>query len=198
MNPSPVKKVKRAPAKSKATTANKKKSPVKKVRQPKKTSNAPKRPLTSFIMYMSDNRADILNKNPGIAFTDISKIGAQQWKKLKQSEKDKYIKAAEADKERYKKEKENYVPDPEEKKRNKRKKKDPNEPLRARTSYIYYVKSRLDKARKEHPDYKMREIMTLMGSEWKALSEKEKKPYKDMAAKDKVRHANEKSAMTKD
>ena len=65
---------------AKTTEVKPKKKASPKQRRVKRKSNAPKRPRTAFIMYLSDNREAIIKKNPGIIFTDITKVGASQWK----------------------------------------------------------------------------------------------------------------------
>jgi hypothetical protein len=175
---------------TKATETKTAKKALPKQKRVKKERTAPKRPRTAFIMYLSDHRENIIKSNPGIKFTDITKVGAEQWKQAKPAVKSKYEKAAEEDKARYAKEMETYVPDPNEKKK-KRKQKDPNAPKKANTAYIFFVQSRVDAVKKAHPDYKMTEVMADLGQTWKALSEKEKKQFKDLAAKDAQRYEAE-------
>jgi hypothetical protein len=177
---SPTKKVKRS-----------KTSPTKRVK--KAESNKPKRPRTAFIMYMSDHREQIIKSHPGIKFTEITKIGGEQWKAVKPAVKAKYEQASAKDKERYNKEMESYVPDPNEKKK-KRTKKDPDAPKRAKIAYTFYAQSQFPKVKKEHPDYKPTQVITQIGVQWKALSDREKKPFNDLAAKDKARYEAEMAA----
>jgi len=180
-------KVAKAGTKPKTTKTTKKGTPKKRV---SRKSNAPKRPMSAFFLYMKDNRETIKRENPGVEFLDIPKIGATQWKALKQAQRVKYEALAEKEKQRYASEMTTYVPSPEDKKK-KRKKKDPNAPKRPTLAYIYYVNSRQDRVRKEHPDYKMTEVMRALGAEWRALDAKSKKPFEDMATKDKVRYQKE-------
>lgn len=161
-----------------------------KKRERKVKSNAPKRPVTAYINYLSDNRPRIKAENPGIEFTEIPKVGAQEWANATPVVKKKYEALAEKDKARYAKEMETYVPDPSEKKK-KREKKDPNAPKKAKTAYIFYATPRIKELHAAHPDKKVVEITPMIGLEWKAMSDKQKKPWFDMAAKDKIRYANE-------
>ena len=48
----------------------------------KKDENAPKRPMSAFMLYMNEVRDKIKSDNPGIAFTDIAKKGGELWKSL--------------------------------------------------------------------------------------------------------------------
>ncbi|XP_071547909.1 high mobility group protein 20A-like isoform X3 [Panulirus ornatus] len=73
-----------------------------------KDSNAPKGPLSGYMLFMSDQREIIRQTNAGLAFHEITKLVAQRWAQLDVSAKTKYLEAAEADKERYQKELEEY------------------------------------------------------------------------------------------
>jgi hypothetical protein len=75
---------------------------TKKVKDP----NAPKRPVTSFMLFNKHKLDEFKKKNPGqkISVTLISKQSGQEWKNLKDDEKDKYIKIANKEKKRYEKE----------------------------------------------------------------------------------------------
>jgi len=70
-------------------------------------------------------------------------------------------------------------------------KKDPNAPRRANTSYILFCGDQREKVKKSNPNMSATEITTKLGELWKALSEKDKKKYTDLAAKDKARYEQE-------
>jgi TolA-binding protein len=72
----------------------------------KKDPNAPKRNLTSFMFFNKENIEKYKKDNPNekIYVTKIVKKSGEQWKSLKDNEKDKYIKMATKDKKRYEKE----------------------------------------------------------------------------------------------
>lgn len=161
-----------------------------KKRERKVKSNAPKRPVTAYINYLSDNRQRIKEEHPGIIFTDIPRVGAQEWAVAKPAVKAKYEALADKDKLRYAKAMETYVPDPSEKKK-KREKKDPNAPKKAKTAYIFYATPRIRELHAAHPEKRVIDITPMIGKEWQAMSDKQKKPWHDMAAKDKIRYANE-------
>lgn len=184
---SPVKKAEsKAPRKPRAT----KPATEKKERKTKKSSNAPKRPVTAFILFMKDNRERIKAANPGIEFGQIAVVGAEEWKAVKPAVKQKYEAAAEKDRVRYANEMKTYVPDPADKKARK-KKKDPNAPKKAKSAYMWYVEENQANFRAAHPALAMTEVMRQLGAQWKALPDAKKKPYQDKYAKDKIRYANE-------
>ncbi len=159
----------------------------------KAKSNIPKRPSSAFILYMNDNRDRIKKQNPDATFGGLSQIGSAEWKVVKPVVKSKYEKLAEQDRERYAQEMSTFVPSPEDKKEKKQKraKRDINAPKKALSAYLFYVNSQRAKAVKLHPDYTQPEIVKHIAAGWRELSDREKKPYQDMADKDKVRYERE-------
>jgi len=61
--------------------AQKRKAPAKRTKK-KKDPNAPKRPLTSYMCYVKEKRADYKAKHPNLGFGDLSKKIAEAWKKI--------------------------------------------------------------------------------------------------------------------
>ncbi|XP_070537426.1 high mobility group protein 20A-like [Ptychodera flava] len=80
----------------------------KKRRKHIKDINAPRAPLTGYIRFLNDRREKVRNENPTLSFPEITKMLGNEWSKLSQSEKQRYLDEAEKDKERYMKELEQY------------------------------------------------------------------------------------------
>lgn len=74
----------------------------------KKDPNAPKRGQTAYFLYMNENRDKVKAANPGIAFGDVAKVVAEQWKSVSAEDKQHYEELAAADKQRYLREMETY------------------------------------------------------------------------------------------
>ncbi|PVU89655.1 hypothetical protein BB561_005243 [Smittium simulii] len=70
-------------AKNQSETAE----PIKKA---PKDPNAPRRPLSSYIMFCNDNRDKVRDQHPGISSQDISKILGEMWNSISDSEKKRY------------------------------------------------------------------------------------------------------------
>lgn len=68
-----------------------------------------------------------------------------------------------------------------------RKKKDPNAPKRAMSSYMFFSNERRPTLKEEQPDLPFGDYAKLIGEEWKQMDDADKKPYTDMAEKDKKR-----------
>lgn len=63
----------------------------------KAASNLPKKPLTSFMRFCKDKRAELKAKNPDAPFGEIGKLLGEAWKNVEPSLKSKYEKAYQAD-----------------------------------------------------------------------------------------------------
>jgi hypothetical protein len=92
-------------SKSKDSDKNTKKKKSSKIKDP----NAPKRSLTSYLLYCGDNRASVKKENPDAKFLDIGKILGEQFKSLSKKEKDVYVEKAALLKKTYDEEKIEYL-----------------------------------------------------------------------------------------
>ena len=161
----------------------------------KKDPNAPKRAQTAFLLFSNKQRSKVQEANPDAKFGDIAKLIGKAFKELTDEERKEYDDVAQADKERYKKEMEDYSPpsdlsDDAGKKRGK-KKKDPNAPKGAMTAYFLFANEQRDKIKESNPDASFSEIGKLLGKAYKEISEEDKKRYGVMAAEDKQRAKRE-------
>ncbi|OJJ60896.1 hypothetical protein ASPSYDRAFT_87465 [Aspergillus sydowii CBS 593.65] len=75
-----------------------------------------------------------------------------------------------------------------------RRKKDPNAPKRGLSAYMFFANDNRDKVREENPGISFGQVGKMLGEKWKALSDKDRKPYEDKAATDKKRYEDEKAA----
>ncbi|KAI0030846.1 high mobility group box domain-containing protein, partial [Vararia minispora EC-137] len=73
-------------------------------------------------------------------------------------------------------------------------KKDKNAPKRALSAYMFFSQEWRERVKTENPDASFGEVGKLLGQRWKELPEDDKKPFVDRAAKDKLRHEQEKEA----
>ena len=60
-----------------------------------------KGPHSSYLIYSMDVRPTVIKQNPNASLTETSKIIANQWHQLSTSEREKYTKLAQKDRERY-------------------------------------------------------------------------------------------------
>ena len=165
--------------------------PFKKAKDP----DAPKRGKSSYIFFCVDKRQEVIDANPDMSAKDIIKELGRVWRDdTSDEEKKKYQEQSATDKARYEDEMTDYSPPSdlgfvtEKKKKAKR-----NGPKRGRTSYIFFCTEQRPIIKKENPDMNTKEITSQLGVRWKALSEKEKKPYVKLAQNDKDRYDKEKA-----
>lgn len=79
-----------------------------KMKKPKKDLNAPKKNKNPYMIFCDHSREQIKKDNQDLKLGGISKELGKSWNNLNDNEKEKYIKLAETDKERYKSEVEEY------------------------------------------------------------------------------------------
>jgi len=186
------KKKKKAPAKKKAT-----RKPPK-----KKAKKGPKKPTTAYAYFMKEKRKEFEGKYPGMKFQDLSKKMSEKWKSLGTEDRKEFDALNEKDKKRYEEEMKDYKPSSSEsedssegnKKKKKprakkRAKKDPNAPKQATNAYMYFQKDQRESIKQKYPELKTLPLMAKkMGEIWKSMDEQKKKPYAELAAKDKKRY----------
>lgn len=61
-----------------------------------------KRPITPYFRYTQKERPTIEKKNPGLSFSQLSKVFAENWSKMSDAQKAPFVKDYEADKAAYK------------------------------------------------------------------------------------------------
>ncbi|GMH95800.1 hypothetical protein TrVE_jg12761 [Triparma verrucosa] len=196
----------KAPAKKRAKTSS---SSTPKGKKKKKDKNAPKRGMSAFMFFSNASRAQIKEENPGIAFGAIATKISEKWKELSEDDKIPFEEKAAADKERYNKEMETYVPpddlsDDEPASKGKKSptkkkapKKDPNAPKGAKGSYMFFQAAKRVELKAENPEISFGDMSKKIGELWKACTDEEKKPFEDQAAEDKERYSRETEAYNK-
>lgn len=69
-----------------------------------------------------------------------------------------------------------------------RKKKDPKAPKRGLSAYMFFANEQRENVRTENPGISFGQVGKMLGERWKALSDKQRTPYIDMATRDKLRY----------
>lgn len=168
---------------------------AKKKRRGKKNKdpNRPKRNQSAFFLYSNANRARIKEENPGIAFGEVAKLMSEEFKNLSAAERAKYDRLAEADKQRYMQQMENYdAPeddsDDDKPSKKKKAKKDPNAPKRPMSAYFLYSNAIRETVKQENPEAKFGDIAKIISAQYKELSESELAGWQKKADADKARY----------
>lgn len=173
--------------------------PVKKGRKRKKEKdpNKPKRNMSAYFLFSTQNRARLKDENQGISFGDLARLISSEFKALPDDEKEEWQKKAAKDKKRYEEQMKTYVPpsdsecDSEDGGRKKKKKKDPNKPKRNMSAYFIFSNAHRPEVRKTNPGAAFGDVAKIISKDWKALNEEEKQEWHEKAAKDKVRYQGE-------
>lgn len=125
------------------------------------------------------------------------------YKCLTAEEKQRWEAHAAQDKARYEAEMQNYTPPPgfdstgnlvEDRRLNKKymkKNKDPEQPKRARGSFVFFTFDMRPKVMAEYPGIKFVDMGVILGERWRALPADDKQKYEDMAHEDKMRFNRE-------
>mmetsp|Transcript_15043 Transcript_15043/g.31857 ORF Transcript_15043/g.31857 Transcript_15043/m.31857 type:complete len:386 (-) Transcript_15043:224-1381(-) len=165
--------------------------------------NAPKRNMSAYLLYQNCMREQFKTQNPGMTFGQLSKYTSHMYKSLSPEERQKWEAHSAQDKARYEAEMASYVPPPgydaqgnliEDRRFNKKymkKAKDPNQPKRARGSFVFFTFEERPKVMAEHPGIKFVEMGTMLGERWRALPADVKQKFEDMAQEDKQRFSKE-------
>ena len=158
---------------------------VKKVKDPK----APKRGLSAWIIFTTEQRPKFKSENPEKSTTELTTLMSQEWRNMTDEDKKKYVDLAIVDKERYMKEKEEYESNNEssdsenEKPKKAKKEKDPEAPKKNQNSWMHFCKV----TRAKHPDVK--HTVAALKVMWADLDDKSE--YEGMAKADKERYVKE-------
>jgi upstream-binding transcription factor len=182
---------------------------TKKTRKKNKDPNAPKRPLTTYLLFCKEYREKVVKENPDKTTQEIGMILGATYRKLKTEERAKYQKDADKLKQQFLKDEENYETNtveggsdggdksdeeeeaPETVKKNKRAKKDPIAPKKAQSAYVLFCSSKRPKLKEEQPKLTVPETARIMGKMWQDTSAAMKAPFDVMAKKDKERYKSE-------
>jgi len=160
--------------------------------------NAPKRPLSGYIMWMASGVRDkLLSENKGKKVTEVLKSCGDRWRKMSVKEKKIWQDKSQQEKKVWNKKMKAYQKTSSFKQFQKRKQKavmmkvknakkpkDNNKPKRPLTGFFRFVSN----FRKEHSEMKVTEVTKAAGAEWKVLSKTEKKKYLDAAASEQAKY----------
>lgn len=164
----------RGPKQSKKGTSAKMKDP-----------NAPKKPLSAYILFSMDEVKRVRIEDPQLTLPQVTKLVGERWRHLK--DKSHYETQAAADRQRYTTEMIFYTPkvpemivQPEPKKMKKENTEDFEMPKIHRSAFHLYSMDEIKKLSTAMPDISLVDAMDLVTQRWKYL--KNKQEYEDRAA----------------
>lgn len=158
--------------------------PPKKNRDP----NKPKGRMSPYAFFVQERRAQYRQKGQEVKFTEFSKECADLWRGMNEDQKKKYVKYADADRERYRSEMAQYKPPAG---RGSKKKKDPNMPKRAVSGFFFFCGEKRPKLKEQNPQATVGEIAKQLGAAWKIMTPEQKAPYEQQSKDDRKRYERE-------
>ncbi|CAG9577816.1 putative high mobility group protein homolog tdp-1 [Leishmania major strain Friedlin] len=178
----------RSPSRAKKSKKDKESARGKKEKKP---DDYPKGALSPYIIFVNENREKLKAKHPDMKNTDLLSEMGNLWKKVSEEEKSRYQKLADEDKLRYDREMAAYIARGgavfKRGGKKAKKEKDPKAPKRALTAYFFFASD----YRAKHANIPAKQQMSEAGAAWGKMSAEEKKPYEELAAKDKKRYEAE-------
>ena len=137
----------------------------------KKDPNAPKRPPTAFFLFAATRRQHIKRAAPGASVTHVAKALGEEWRNLREHEKNEFYAQAEIEKRKYEKIKEKYLAN----------KKANSGPKRSPTAFFLFAKDRRPAIKQDQPDAKVTDVAKILGQEWRNLADSSKVKYQTEA-----------------
>lgn len=167
----------------------------------KKDKNAPKKYVSSYIIFCNKMRESVKSEMPDLDNKEIMKELGRRWKKLSDKEVAKYKKSSEKDKERYELEMKSYTPPEslEEDAPKKRAKKDPNAPKGPRNAYILFCQD--ERPAVAEDGFAGKDILSELSNRWRQMkAEKDSRveEYEARAQEDKERYEKENKKFNQD
>ena len=162
----------------------------------------PKKPSTAYIFFNTETAKKIREKNSNLNNTEVFQKVAQVWAALNDKQKEKYVKMAEADKQRFEKQTKEledkgfFIMADGSKSTSTDKFTDPKKkygadcvvPKKPCSAYLLFNAANIKRVKEEEKIEKYPEAMKRMGVIWNEMSDAEKEKWNKEAAKDKARH----------
>ena len=157
---------------------------------PKTDPAKPKRPVTTYQLYMTKHRQEVVDD--GYDQKEVMGELARRYNVEKEEETEEYlglVEVAQTDKDRYTEEMKSYTPTP----GFEPKRKDPNAPKRPKSAYNIFCEETRASVKEENPEMTQPEIMSELGRMWKELGpdDDETERLNELAADDKERYKKE-------
>ncbi|CAI5793492.1 HMGB3 protein [Podarcis lilfordi] len=150
------------------------------VKMAKGDPKKPKGKMSAYAFFVQTCREEHKKKNPEVPvnFAEFSKKCSERWKTMSSKEKGKFDEMAKADKVRYDREMKDYGPA-----KGGKKKKDPNAPKRPPSGFFLFCSEFRPKIKSTNPGISIGDVAKKLGEMWNNLSDGEKQPYNNKAAK---------------
>ena len=173
-------------------------------------ATGPKRPMSAYLFFCKEKRAEIKEANPTMKATEVTSELGRLWHQVKETaEVEQYNELAKADKERYAAEMVDAPPkEPKEKKERKKKatiessddeskEEKPKKkrakksgPKKPKSAYLYFCEEKRSEVKEANPEMKPTEITSELGRLWNKIKDTHKaNKYKEQAEDAKAQYA---------
>ena len=145
-----------------------------------KLEGKPKKPQSSFFIFLNKSRESWKKLHPGLDCKQIASHLSEQWKSMTEQQKEEYNKLAEEERAKYEIQmKAFHESDAFKSYQEKKEKMSP--PKKPMTAFFFFLGTRREVISKQTPTKKIGEISTLVSEEWKKLDANEKSLYETQA-----------------
>ncbi|CCK69677.1 DNA-binding protein ABF2 KNAG_0C05790 [Huiozyma naganishii CBS 8797] len=130
---------------------------------------APKRPMTAYLLYCKEIRPGMKKENPDLKTTELTKLFGEKWSELSEQARKPFVEQYEKDFAEYQKEKaafEKTLP-----------------PKKPAAPFFLFTKDVRSSVVDAHPDATFGEISTLVSQKWNSMEESKKEEYHDLYKK---------------
>ena len=149
--------------------------------------------LTPFMLFYCEVRDKVEKESPKLQPHEVSSEIARRWKALPADQSRAYsvLSATYAEQKKFQKDSPKVPPSPKPVKKRKERYKDPRAPKSATSAYMYFSKHHRTLLKRENASLTFGDLGKTVGAMWKAATPGEKKPFEDLAARDRARYARE-------
>ena len=142
--------------------------------------------LTPFMLFYCEVRDKVEKESPKLQPHEVSSEIARRWKALPADQSRAYsvLSATYAEQKKFQKDTPKVPPSPKPVKKRKERYKDPRAPKSATSAYMYFSKHHRTLLKRENASLTFGDLGKTVGAMWKAATPSEKKPFEDLAARD--------------
>lgn len=157
----------------------------------KKPIDAPRRPKSAYMFFLSQFREKWKVDNPeDKRVSEVAKAAGDAWRSLTAEQKAEFEEKSNESKAQYKVLIQEYEQEHPKPQRRQKKERDPSELKRPQSAYFFFLADFRLKFKKEHPENTSVAVVgKAAGEEWKRMPAEEKAPYVEMSAASKAEYA---------
>jgi uncharacterized protein YodC (DUF2158 family) len=160
---------------------------VQKVNQkPMKDPNAPKKPLSAYFLFSSDERLKVKGTNPEMSITEVAKELGKRWATLDPAVKSEYERRYHEARKEYDIQMNQFKPQ--------KKKKDPNAPKQPLSAYFIFSTEERLKVKENNPSYTICDVAKELGRRWADMDKSTKDRYQARAEEERQKYDVEMAA----